>query len=174
MSELEEEVEAPYWAAMVDIPVIDEGEQVGSERRLFVVQAVDALDARRESGLVDAHFHEATDEEMVQWDRLTATGFTQEDVGRLLTLVRREIVHVSNKEARATGFGKSRGHRFRVLDRYKAASLVTLRGKLELLAGELEESKSTCAQCGEWLDSRGDCGNGCTLRGELVKVESTE
>ncbi len=32
--------------------------------------------------------------------------------------------------------------------------------------GTSEPDTGTCEPCGEWLDSRGDCGNGCTVRYE--------
>lgn len=128
------EEEEKWWAARVAVPVLEDGEAVGAETQLVIVHAKDAEDARRESGIVDASFEEATQEELVEWDDLTTPPLNEEELGRLLTLVRRELVAIANKEARERGFGAKA--QYRSLNRYKAASLVRVKGKLELLAGE--------------------------------------
>lgn len=125
--------EPRYWAARVTVPLLEDQEQVGVAQRLIVVEADGPEDARRESAFVEAEFVLADEATLEEWDMLTSTPLNQEEIGRLMVLVRRELVSVANKEAKAEGFGKSRDDRFRLLDRVKAATLVRLQGKLDTM-----------------------------------------
>jgi hypothetical protein len=96
---------------------------------LVVVPANDELDARRESGLIDAEFHLADDAELDEWDEVCARPLTEADLRSLLKAVRKEQVGMANRFARDRGFGSSpvaeaRRHK-------KARKLTELRGKLE-------------------------------------------
>ena len=99
--------------------------------RLVVVPANDELDARRESGLIDAEFHLADDAELDEWDTVCQRALTEADLRSLLKSVRKEQVGMANRFARDRGFGTSPVAEAR--RRKKARKLTQLRGKLELL-----------------------------------------
>lgn len=119
-----------YFAARVPEVNLDTGE-VRAE--LVVVLAESPLDARRETGLLDADFSPATPRDLEEWEDEAARPLTRSDVRDLLSFVRRHQVGMFNRGRRS-----ARARADRRL-RYKARKLAQLRGKLELMLVELEE-----------------------------------
>lgn len=112
-------VRTPYatsWLDSYESDVSSEGEEprweVEVERRLVVIDAPTAEDARRESGLIDHEFHDATEEELDEWRQITCRPLSDEDVGTLVRLLA--------KEQRATARGRAKD--------YAAAAGLTTRG----------------------------------------------
>ena len=114
-----------------------------SPEHLVVVPAADELDARRESGLIEAEFHEAHDDELDEWDAICSSALTDIDLHVLVKSVRKLQVGMANQFARDRGFGAEGEGEIaearRRKARYKARKLAQLRGKLELMLLEPAE-----------------------------------
>jgi hypothetical protein len=100
--------------------------------RLVVVDAVDAEDARTESGLIEYDFHLATDAELDEWDRITAAALNDKDVEHLIYLLRRQQRELARRRRKVMG----RGGRSYRSDVFRARISAELIGKLETLAVE--------------------------------------
>lgn len=111
----------------------------GSEKeRLIVVDAATMEQARRETGLPDATFHEAEPLELAEWDELTGEGLGLSDLVRLERMVRGELVALHNERLRLAERHEpdSREARRGV---GKAVRLAALRGRLLSWIREAEQ-----------------------------------
>jgi len=133
VSAIEKEVERRFYAARVPIAAFLGADTSVSEERLVVVYARSADDARRESALIDAEFHEASEDELMEWDRITEGPLDLDEIERITKYVRRQLRELANAAARRVAFPKPEDDRYAPADLYKAVRLVELRGKVELL-----------------------------------------
>ena len=108
------------------------------KHHLVVVEATDAEDARRESGLTDFEFHPATDDELDEWERIAAKPLTAKDAEHLARLVR--------KQAREIGRRTRKRHADeRVVypgEMYRARMCMELVAKLEVIEDDADADEA--------------------------------
>lgn len=103
--------------------------------RLVLIEAENADDARRESALLEAAFHEATEEEWERWQDTCMEDLRRGELWRLERLVRADSIALVSKRLREQQLGSSGERVERNLG--KAIRLAVLRSKLTLLIDEM-------------------------------------
>lgn len=127
--------EGSYWAARVSIERFLDEEYTVEVERLVVVKAPDAATAARDSGFPDAVFHEASADELDEWDDERLLELTPRELSMLDGLVRKRLLEIASRLRR----GARPDHE--PTERNKALQLNRLRGKLDALEQEAVEDQ---------------------------------
>lgn len=126
------------WACRYEVEWGEDGVLV-TRQHLVVVWAVDPDDAREKSGLVFEPFHEATDEEMDEWELIVDDPLDERELEQLATMVAKQSRHVGRRRLKNRQRGRTSGMRLeRDGDRKWAGHLAVLFGKIEARAKETE------------------------------------
>jgi hypothetical protein len=119
----------------------DDADVRQEKERLVVVEADTPEDAQQATGLVVEEFHEATDDEIEEWDDLTEKPMEDSEVGMMVSLVRSELREIARRRRRDRVTGRWNAETDVAFDsnRGRAYRLLRLLGKLEV-RDEVEQS----------------------------------